>query len=74
MNTLTLSDADYEVAIEALHKHWDEQKRQTAIENWTTRFGLWVNACINAIGLEETKKLIRNANRNLRMIEEKDAC
>lgn len=74
MNTLTLSNEDYEVAMEALRKHWDEQKRHRAIENWSAKLGLWVSACINGIGLEETKKLIRNANRNLRMMTEEDAC
>lgn len=73
MNTLTLSNEDYEVAMEALRKHWDEQKRHRAIENWNAKLGLWLSACINEIGLAETKTLIRNANRDLRMMEEKDA-
>ena len=74
INTLTLSDEDYEVAMEALHKHWDATKKQKAIENWNTKLKMWLSACISEIGLAETKTLIRNANRELRMIEEEDAC
>ena len=71
--TITLSNEDYEVAMEALRKYWDEQKRQKAIEEWNTKLKIWLSACISKIGLAETKTLVRNANRDLRMMEEKDA-
>jgi len=71
--TIIVSDEDYEVAMEALRKHWDEQKRRTAIKNWNTELKIWISACISAIGLEETKTLIREANRDLRTKGE-DAC
>lgn len=71
--TIVLSQEDYEVAMEALRKHWDEQRKQRAIEIWNNKLRICLDACINEIGLAETKALVRDANRNLRMMEE-NAC
>ena len=75
MKTITLTDEDFNLAMEALRKHWSEQKKQQDIEKWNTKLGLWLNASISEIGLAETKTLIRNVHRDLRMMEEEeDAC
>lgn len=67
MNILPQTDEEIKAVEELLTKMRGERRREEAIRQNTERLENIVMATIEAIGLEETKRIIRNINRSLRM-------
>ena len=67
MNVLPQTDEEIKAVEELLTKMREERRREEAIRQNTERLENIVMATIEAIGLEETKRIIRNINRSLRM-------
>ena len=67
MNILPQTDEEIKAVEELLTKMREERRREEAIQQNTERLENIVMATIEAIGLEETKRIIRNINRSLRM-------
>jgi hypothetical protein len=67
MNILPQTDEEIKAVEELLTKMREERRREEAIRQNTERLENIVMATIEAIGLEETKRIIRNINRSLRM-------
>ena len=67
MNILPQTDEEIKAVEELLTKMREERRREEAIRQNTGRLENIVMATIEAIGLEETKRIIRNINRSLRM-------
>lgn len=66
----TLTKEEEAVLDETLKKMREERRKAEAIQKNEEWFHSAVVATIDAIGLEETKRIIRNINRDLRGIKE----
>ena len=62
MNILPQTDEEIKAVEELLTKMREERRREEAIRQNTERLENIVMATIEAIGLEETKRIIRNIN------------
>ena len=67
MNVLPQTDEEIKAVEELLTKMREERRKEEAIRQSTEHLENIVMATIDAIGLEETKRIIRNINRSLRM-------
>ena len=66
-NGYLLTKEETKAVEELLIKMREERRREEAIRQNTEHLENIVMATIDAIGLEETKRIIRNINRSLRM-------
>ncbi len=66
-NGYLLTEEETKAVTELLTKMREERRREEAIRQNTEHLENIVMATIDAIGLEETKRIIRNINRSLRM-------
>ena len=66
-NGYLLTKEETKAVEELLIKMREERRREEAIQQNTEHLENVVMATIDAIGLEETKRIIRNINRSLRM-------
>ena len=62
----TLSDDEVAACLEVVDKMRAEKKRAANIEIAKTNIYKEVNEALDIIGIEETKKIVREINRNLR--------
>lgn len=67
MNVLPQTDEEIKAVEELLTKMREERRKEEAIRQNTEHLKNIVMATIDAIGLEETKRIIKNINRSLRM-------
>lgn len=67
ISVLPQTDEEIKAVEELLTKMREERRREEAIQQNTEHLENIVMATIEAIGLEETKRIIRNINRSLRM-------
>lgn len=67
ISVLPQTDEEIKAVEELLTKMREERRREEAIRQNTEHLENIVMATIEAIGLEETKRIIRNINRSLRM-------
>lgn len=66
-NGYLLTEEETKAVEELLTKMREERRKEEAIRQNTEYLENVVMATIDAIGLEETKRIIRNINRSLRM-------
>ena len=66
----TLTSEEAEACLELVQKMRAERERERAITIHHQQIEDLVAITINAIGLEETKRIIRDINRNLRRCSE----
>jgi len=66
-NGYLLTEEETKAVTELLTKMREERRKEEAIRQNTEYLENVVMATIDAIGLEETKRIIRNINRSLRM-------
>ena len=66
-NGYLLTEEETKAVEELLTKMREERRKEEAIRQNTEYLENIVMATIDAIGLEETKRIIRNINRSLRM-------
>ena len=66
MTITNISQEEYLSCMELIEKMRIERRRQEKIEEMKKVISEVVSASINAIGLDETKKIIREINRELR--------
>lgn len=62
----TLSEDEIAACLEVVEKIRAEKKRAAEIETAKTNIYIEVNEALDKIGVEETKKIIRQINRELR--------
>ena len=67
-----LTQDEFNVAMEALNKYWDEQERERAIQAQRIKLQFLLDECIEVIGLAETKALYREIKQGLYKIKEAD--
>lgn len=66
-NGYLLTEEETKAVTELLTKMREKRRKEEAIRQNTEHLENIVMATIDAIGLEETKRIIRNINRSLRM-------
>lgn len=66
-NGYLLTEEETKAVTELLTKMREERRKEEAIQQNTEHLENIVMATIDAIGLEETKRIIRSINRSLRM-------
>lgn len=69
ISVLPQTDEEIKAVEELLTKMREERRKEEAIRKNTEHLENIVMATIDAIGLEETKRIIRNINRSLRKVE-----
>ena len=62
----TLSEDEFAACLEVVEKMRAEKKRVADIEEAKTKIYKEINESLDKIGIEETKKIIRQINRELR--------
>lgn len=66
MRTLEVTEDEYKVCVEWIKKMRAERERERAYELHCQQFEDLTTATIDAIGLEQTKQIVRQINRQLR--------
>ena len=61
-----LTSEEFDLVSETLNKHREEKEKQALIEAHDTWLRTVVNGTIDAIGLDETKRIIRAIHSDLR--------
>ena len=67
-----LTQDEFNVAMEALNKYWDEQEKERYIQKQRVTLQLLLDECLEVLGLAETKALYREIKKGLYKIEEAD--
>lgn len=69
MSVLPQTDEEMKAVEELLTKMREDKRKEEAIRQNTERLEYIVMTTIDAIGLEDTKRIIRNINRSLREVK-----
>lgn len=69
MSVLPQTDEEMKAVEELLTKMREDKRKEEAIRQNTERLEYIVMTTIDAIGLENTKRIIRNINRSLREVK-----
>lgn len=67
ISVLPQTDEEIKAVEELLTKMREERRKKEDIQRYTGRFKNVTMESIDAIGLEETKRIIRSINKSLRM-------
>lgn len=67
---LEVNAEEYEILKKQLDELRAEKYRQELIESYKARFCLVINESIHDIGIEDTKRIVRELGRNLKGNEE----
>lgn len=68
-----LEKDEFEVAIKAIEELQQKKEKERLLAINNTKMRILVQECIRSIGLDETKRLVREINRDLRSLQEEDA-
>lgn len=70
LNGYTLTSKETKACLELISKMRAKEARERLVNEHTHAIWYKINQSIDAIGLEETKRIVRQLNRELREIEE----